>query len=526
MGDEIISETKGMDAAPPILEVRLKSGVSREEKEESNAEGERKSEYSTTLGASTTGEIGDEEKEELRKYVPGERDKLRQRVCQAKFEISEEDQTVLTAYMNNYVARLTSEKTNLFVFRQRPGDRWEVRMQEMVKMDLKPYTVKYKEGKREKKLNPFEPWSGNENRKEFQAVGFDPTKESPYDYMDEKERYVINRFRGFEAKALGEKEMINMELVQPLLDHIWRIWSRERQGVYDYIIKWLAWLVKGTRKPGTALVFLGEQGSGKGTIANFMAEKVIGKEIARVIQGSDVNHQLLGRFNTDEGKLLTVVDETPDLDPAVWGKLKAMITEAMVSQERKGRDAYMIKDWQSFIFTSNNHECIRPGKGDRRFMICHVSEERVNDFTYFKWIHDEIIDHPDTADNFITYLKRQDIQGWNPAIIPYTEEKEALMMEARTGVEKWAEDVISGTHDRVEKVKGLKDESGKLRRQLTLKELREASAESGEDTSKVYLTGFVKAFGKVLGQKANTKISSKRDSGTIVPIPTMGTEYN
>jgi hypothetical protein len=338
---------------------------------------------SSTWHTSGNETLCDEDKERLRSFVPGGEDKLSRGVCQAKYEIGDEDHGVLTAYLNNHISRLTSDKTNLFVIRKRPGDGWRVKTKEAVKEDLSPYYIKIRDGglkgERERQMNPFDVWIRNENRREFEIVGFDPTRDLPYDYVDEKGQNILNRFRGFKAKGLEMDEAIDEGLVRPILAHIKEIWCRNRENVCEYVLNWMSWLVKGPRKPGTALVFTGEQGSGKGTIANFLKEEVIGTDLARTLQGTDINHQLLGRFNSDEGVLLTVVDETPELDRSVWGKLKAMVTEAMISQERKGKDAYMIRDYQSFIFTSNEDDCIKPGKGDRRFFICKVSDEKVGD---------------------------------------------------------------------------------------------------------------------------------------------------
>ena len=365
----------------------------------------------------------------LREFTPGPDDKIDDDVIQAKYDpnAGRKKQHVLVGYLNNYIARIVSEKNQLYAFRMYPRQAWSFRSLDALREDLKPYLICEKDTG--KGTNPYEPWSMNEHRKTFDYIGFNPSCQYPYDYLDDEGKMVINKFRGFKAKELDNETPVDYELINPILEHIALLWCDGRNDLSEYVLSWLAWLVQKSRKPGTFLLILGDQGTGKGSIASFMREKVIGPGLSRPLQGRDVFSQLLGRFNTDEGVVLSVLDELPRLDPKLSDKWKALVTEHWISQERKGKDATQIQDFQSFIVLSNNGCPVPITEDDRRTVAMKVSDERKKDFEHWQWFHDVYLARPEVADHWLTFLRRRDLSKYNPAKIVDTPERQELMMQ-------------------------------------------------------------------------------------------------
>lgn len=84
-------------------------------------------------------------------------------------------------------------------------------------------------------------------------------------------------------------------------------------------------------------------------------------------------------------------------DEAVWGgdksaegALKALITEPTLPIERKGRDAYIVKNVIHLMMASNNDWAAPVGMDDRRFCIVDVLPTKIGRHDYFTKIRKEL----------------------------------------------------------------------------------------------------------------------------------------
>ena len=146
----------------------------------------------------------------------------------------------------------------------------------------------------------------------------------------------FNLFLGFLAKPAPE---INKEIMDPILWHTKNIISDENEKLHEYLWKWWAYLVqKPEKKPRSILVLKSKlQQCGKNIITNFIGDKVLGKHLHYAT--SDLE-KILERFNSAiQARKLIVMNET-GMSSGDWhrfnGHLKSLITEGMVTIERKG----------------------------------------------------------------------------------------------------------------------------------------------------------------------------------------------
>jgi hypothetical protein len=194
---------------------------------------------------------------------------------------------------------------------------------------------------------------------------------------------TFNLFTGFKAICDPSIE-INMEFVQPWLDHVRNVLTSGDAVLYEYVISWLAHIMQyPSNKIGTGLLFKSEQGAGKGIFFDLIIKHIIGRDYSTSI--NDMN-QLLGNFNAIiEHKLLTVCDEIQNYGGAFKSndKLKSLITNESIIIERKGFDSQTVEDFNNYVFLTNNDWAVKVETSDRRYVIIEASSERIGDRGYF-----------------------------------------------------------------------------------------------------------------------------------------------
>ena len=143
---------------------------------------------------------------------------------------------------------------------------------------------------------------------------------------------------------------------------------------------------KPEEKPRTILVLKSTlQQCGKNIITDFIGDKVLGRHLHYAT--SDLE-KILGRFNSAiQARKLIVMNET-GMSSGEWhkfnGHLKSLITEGMVSIERKGIKTKRIRDFTGFMITSNQDVPLKINIGDSRVVCFDVSSRCRENTAYFK----------------------------------------------------------------------------------------------------------------------------------------------
>lgn len=257
-------------------------------------------------------------------------------------------------------------------------------------------------------------WLRSPARREYKHVTFAPGKTLPPE--------CLNLYRGLSVEPRkGEWGLFR--------DHIYNVICSQRQEIFEYVICWLAHLFQhpGGKRPGTALVLQGEQGTGKGTFVSQVG-KIVSNHFLHVTQAGSIT----GRFNGPlKDALLAFVDEGFWAgDKTSEGVLKGLITEDSVSIEMKGKEIFSVPNYLRIIIASNNDWVVPAAIDERRFCCIIVSSERRGDHAYFKAINQQM-DAGGREAMLYDLLFEVPLDNFNLRTIPKT--KDLFEQQIRTG---------------------------------------------------------------------------------------------
>jgi len=134
--------------------------------------------------------------------------------------------------------------------------------------------------------------------------------------------------------------------------HVREVCAAQDGAVYEYIMNWLAWAVQHPdQQAEVALVFIGERGSGRGTLGRVMC-RIFGQHALHL---SSPEH-LTGRFNAHLRQccFLFADEAYAPRDKSAEGTLKRLITEPTLTIEQKGRDPIEVPNLLHAMMASNN----------------------------------------------------------------------------------------------------------------------------------------------------------------------------
>lgn len=216
-------------------------------------------------------------------------------------------------------------------------------------------------------------WLSHHDRRQYRELIFDPTPGAKTDPD------VFNLWRGFQIQPKKGDWTLWRE-------HLLHIGSNGDPETFEFLLDWFAYLFRYPHRPaGTAIVWRGRQGSGKGTIPRAIG-RILGQHFLPI---SNVKH-LVGNFNAHLRDALLVFS-----DEAVWagdkvaeGILKAMITEDTLMLEPKHRDVFSVMNMVHLVMATNNEWAAPVGVDDRRFCIVDVPDTHIGDEIYFRRLYE------------------------------------------------------------------------------------------------------------------------------------------
>lgn len=257
-------------------------------------------------------------------------------------------------------------------------------------------------------------------------------------------RYVKNReynmFHGLPVLTIEPDPAYQSDLDIILL-HIRDTICSGDADLYEYVLTWFAQsFYTPWEKTQIVLLFFGEQGVGKSILPDLLINKHIYGEYAITMDGIG---KLVQRFNSAiQDKLCIVCNEVSSAD-GTWHsnfeRLKSLITDPYMCIEKKGID--VVEDYpnySNFIFTTNNSDSVKLGKGDRRYCCIQVSDHRKGDFDYFEQLAKACNKH--AARLFYDHCK-QYIGRRNLKRIPMTTLKQDMLSLSYNSVERFIEEI-------------------------------------------------------------------------------------
>lgn len=245
-------------------------------------------------------------------------------------------------------------------------------------------------------------WLAWEGRRQYARIEFAPDGAPPE---------VYNLFRGWGVlpDPSGECGL--------LLDHLRENVSGGDAARYQWVLGWMADIIQFPgRKPGTALVLRGPQGSGK-TIVGQSLGRLLGPHYVLV---ADPRY-IVGNFNSHMVHSLLL-----HADEGFWagdrhaeGKLKDLVTGDYQLIEFKNRDAVKVRNHVR-LFVSGNHEWLVPaGMDERRFAVFDVAPTRAQDHRFFGAMVTQL-EQQRGYGKLLHLLQTFDLSNVNLRVIPQT----------------------------------------------------------------------------------------------------------
>jgi len=241
---------------------------------------------------------------------------------------------------------------------------------------------------------------------------------------------------------------------QRMKGHIYRVLANRDPINFEYILKWTAWCLQNPGTPAiTAVIFRGEQGTGKGMYARALVD-MFGRHGLQVSSLGAV----IGKFNYHlRDVCLLYLDEAlaPD-DRAGAGKLKSMLSEKSINIEGKGVNAKNTVNHLKFIGTTNETWSANVDANDRRYAIFDVNLNLPNILQgkfsvfkeYFDWIHKEL--GPDNLGAMLYELINMKLGDWKPSeCIPKTEVRAEMQNLSRNPFTNVLENKLDGLEGRL-----------------------------------------------------------------------------
>ena len=294
-------------------------------------------------------------------------------------------------------------------------------------------------------------WMADPNIRTYHHYEFDPSMSCAED--------VYNEFKGFQGDLMGGDPAQGKEGLDVFLDHLRLMCSWDEKS-FDYLTKWLAWgIQKPHKKIGVALVLRGEQGSGKGTMAEYWGACIIGKPY--MVETASVKDVITDGFNmAGKNKLLALFDEA-QANEEDNDRMKNYITGSLQLVRQKFVDTKTnVKDYANIIFLSNNKLPVVIKPNERRHVIfrtddryCTMSTETTDEEkrAYFDNLYRFMdIDNPcaHTAAAVMEYMRSVDLTHFHPQLDrvltnEYNSVKSCSMPSELKFIKDYSDDVAS-----------------------------------------------------------------------------------
>ena len=240
---------------------------------------------------------------------------------------------------------------------------------------------------------------------------------------------LARKFKKFDTFSKETQEGVNM-----MLTFMKNIWANNNDDSLNYLLKWLANLIRGNKNK-TALYAKSIEGIGKSTLIDFFVKYVINPDL---YAKGDADILITSNNMSILGKILVVFEELPVLNISQWNlcdsKLKDMITGDELNYTDKYEKKLKADNISNFIIITNHKALKRPD--GRRYFILDLNTEYQNNFSYFEKLRNKCFNN-DVGYAFYCYLMEIDLKSYNSLDMPLTENKKDAIVDLLSLTEKF-----------------------------------------------------------------------------------------
>lgn len=258
--------------------------------------------------------------------------------------------------------------------------------------------VKFAVAKSEKQLHDFLTQHGQPYGEYVPdgSVIFDPHSEKVVDV----ESMTVNTYQPSIYMRLKPRRV---DKVPPTIMRLIRHAVGNDDEVVEHFLNWLAVIVQFKCMTGTAWVFHGRTGTGKGLLLKAVLRPLLGQSNVVTKRIREIDSQFNGYM---EGAFLVWVDEAEQNDfntkGAMNADIKNFITESPVSIRRMHTMPYEVPNYANWILSSNKGHIIQIDPEDRRFNVGIYQDQKLEiTDAEIRQLDDELVD-------FYHYLMSRD----------------------------------------------------------------------------------------------------------------------
>lgn len=243
--------------------------------------------------------------------------------------------------------------------------------------------------------------------------------------------YYFNRFNGFiHPRRDYHTYPPDIKKKVELFNHfVLEVLSSGKQDVYQYNLKWFSNMAKGNKNK-TLMYNRGYiQGVGKSHTTDFLADYVLGDEIALIL--NDVECLTSKNNSRLIGKLLIVFEEMPTVGKDQWmavgSKIKHMVTGDTLSYGEMYQPQQQLRNISNYICITNN-KALKESEG-RRIFCNEISIKYLRNYAYFENLRRECF-NKEVGEAYYNFLHTIDTNDFNSERdMPFTDIKLETILE-------------------------------------------------------------------------------------------------
>jgi len=214
---------------------------------------------------------------------------------------------------------------------------------------------------------------------------------------------AFNLWQGYKAKKIDK---VDIKIIEPVLNHIREILCNNDPIIYNYFISWLKRIAtQPWFKTRVMIIFFSEGFQiGKGTIFNFLCQRIFGEASSIRLQGLGEMTQHFNSYLTN--KIFTFIDEISTHGKEYYGqfeKVKGMITESKQTITSKGKDSLIVDNHSNYCGATNMKFGVYIPPGDERLFPIHCNEVK-KPKKYLQELNFFMENDVNLPDHFFSYL--------------------------------------------------------------------------------------------------------------------------
>jgi hypothetical protein len=218
------------------------------------------------------------------------------------------------------------------------------------------------QGKGDKWIHPIEIWRRNRNHLKLDKRVFDPSRDLISDGL-------LNLWRGYNINLMNAKDWIENSYDWDKAKDDWLYYKNHLEEILcdgdlevaNFVLNWMSFVLqKPHLKSEVMLIIGGPEGSGKSSVfgADSCWQRIISKDLNGLYYSTSETNRIFGRFNDRlaDVKFMMLNEALFSGDKKHQGQLKELITDPIITTEKKFAQTLSFKQYYEIVALSNNEK--------------------------------------------------------------------------------------------------------------------------------------------------------------------------